>query len=490
MTVTFVLGTLTQISTNFINPYTGELLPVNGNYYVNDQYINGGSASDDAIIGSTHDQLYTLEDDLGNIILEDFEQFYTAPGNDILLLASTTNVLGDLIIHVSEGNDIVWSNAGNDTIGGGSGDDILHGGPGHDNIDGGDDDDTLTGGQGNDAINGGDGSDIAIYSGSYSQYNITDSNGTLTIIDTLGTDGTDTVDNVERIEFADGYLEGGVFTTISTDDVFLGTPAVQSFDGGLGVDTVDYSGSSVRVIADLANGGSDGDASGDTYISIENVIGTNSSQDYIYGDSGDNHIQGLDGHDMLEGGAGADILDGGDGHDYARYTRSETGVDVDLTRATQVGGDAEGDVLISIEHLKGSSHGDTLAGDDYNNFIYAGDGDDVISGGVGNDNLWGQNGADTFVFEGDISSLGNDNVQDFSLSEGDMLDISDLLSGYDPLTDAISDFVQITDDGVNSIVSVDADGGADGFVQIATLFSVNGLTDEDALEASGNLITV
>lgn len=65
-----------------------------------------------------------------------------------------------------------------------------------------------------------------------------------------------------------------------------------------------------------------------------------------------------------------------------------------------------------------------------------------------------------------------------------------LLDAYDPLADAISDFVQITESGSNSYLHVDADGGADNFVQIAYIYNENGLTDEDALETSGTLVTV
>jgi hypothetical protein len=62
------------------------------------------------------------------------------------------------------------------------------------------------------------------------------------------------------------------------------------------------------------------------------------------------------------------------------------------------------------------------------------------------------------------------------------------LQGYDPLTKAISDFVQITTSGVNSIVKVDADGGANGFVQIAILNNIADITDEQGLVNSGHLV--
>jgi len=125
-----------------------------------------------------------------------------------------------------------------------------------------------------------------------------------------------------------------------------------------------------------------------------------------------------------------------------------------------------------------------LGGDDV---IYGMDGDDVLYGGSGIDFLYGGDGADTFGFD-DINDT--DHIQDFSIADGDMLDISDLLVGYDPVTDAIGDFVAVTGDGHDTIISVDTDGGADNFVQIAIMHGVSGLSDVDTLENDGTLITV
>jgi Ca2+-binding RTX toxin-like protein len=111
-------------------------------------------------------------------------------------------------------------------------------------------------------------------------------------------------------------------------------------------------------------------------------------------------------------------------------------------------------------------------------------------GGDGQDQLFGGLGSDTFIFEALTAFNDVDQIHDFSLSEGDALDISDLISSYDPVTDSISDFVQVTDNGTNSYLAVDSDGGADNFIQIATIQGVSGLTDENSLEISGSLITV
>ena len=52
----------------------------------------------------------------------------------------------------------------------------------------------------------------------------------------------------------------------------------------------------------------------------------------------------------------------------------------------------------------------------------------------------------------------------------------------------ITDFVQITDNGTDSTLSIDQNGGADNFVAVATILGVTGLTDEASLESSGMLV--
>ena len=72
------------------------------------------------------------------------------------------------------------------------------------------------------------------------------------------------------------------------------------------------------------------------------------------------------------------------------------GVDVDLGRKIQKGGDATGDRLTSIENLVGSAGNDTLSGgsDNTANMIDGGAGNDRISGGKGDDTLSGGLGKD------------------------------------------------------------------------------------------------
>ena len=146
----------------------------------------------------------------------------------------------------------------------------------------------------------------------------------------------------------------------------------------------------------------------------------------------------------------------------------------------------------SADTMNGTAQSQSFVGLEGGDTIMAGGGDDALYGGSGMDELYGEGGADTFMFEAISAFTAIDNVRDFSLADGDMLDISDILEGFytNPIAQAITDFVQITDNGTNSFLAVDADGGADNFVQIATLYGQTGLTDEDGLETAGTLITV
>jgi len=553
MTVDLIIGTLTPISANFINPYTGEVLSVNGTYFLNDTLVTGGSGTNDIALGVTFDQFWRLEDELGNLLIENIEVFLPAPGDDILLLSSNTHILGDLTIQAAEGNDVVWSNAGNDLIEGGLGNDILHGGPGHDTINGDDDqdelfgatgDDILTGGTGNDQLSGGADNDTYIYNTGDGDDIITETSGFdtisfgsgITINDiTFFQNGKDLdiiiANGITVKDFysgdADKIVEQIVFSDNSTydlttllvadvDDTFLATSLAEHFDGEGGNDTVDYSDSYARVVIDLENNtGAGGYAYGDTYESIENIIGADVGLgDYLYGDSGNNHLMGLGGNDILEGGAGADILDGGSAtNDYARYTRSDEGVTVNMETNINTGGDAEGDILIGIERLTGSQYADSLTGDAIGNYLrgekgedfldggagadylYGGNDNDVLYGGAGSDIMYGQYGADTFLYGANDTFGFVDKIRDFSTTSGgtgDKIDISDLLIGYDPLADAIGDFVSFTSagsTGAHGAISIDVDGGADNFVLIAYITNQPNL-DAETLETSGNLITV
>ncbi|WP_095588101.1 type I secretion C-terminal target domain-containing protein [Actibacterium ureilyticum] len=150
-----------------------------------------------------------------------------------------------------------------------------------------------------------------------------------------------------------------------------------------------------------------------------------------------------------------------------------------------------GDYIIA----EGTSGGDKLVGSSEDDAFYglAGAdtirgraGDDRLDGGAGKDVLKGDAGADTFV----ISVIdGNvDNIADFDPSEGDILDLSEIISAEAFTAGSnLSDFVQLESTNKRSFLSVDVDGQGDNFVRIAVLPGVSDL-DLDALYKSGQLL--
>ena len=413
---------------------------------------------------------------------------------------------GDLLYNIeavtgSSHNDFFTGSANNDTFYGGNGNDTMDGLGGFDQLIGQGGDDTYIYGSDSKVISETTGTDRLVFDAAYAPTDLYVSGNEIGIV---GTTNKITFNDINLIEFFafDGFADmtlaelealiaGGSGAT-GGDDTFLGTSAIDTFDGLGGSDTVDYSASSADIRVDLHNGtATGGDAQDDTLISIENIIGANLSagRDWLYGDAEDNALYGLAGKDILEGDGGADIIDGGSGWDYARYTRSGAGVNINLETNVNTGGDAEGDTLFNIEAVTGSQHADSLRGGAGNDYLRGENGDDTLYGGGGYDQLIGGNGADAFVFDTLDASDSPDSIGDFDLAENDTLDISALLSGYDGSQD-ITEFVQITDDGTDSFVAVDADGGADQFVSVAVLRNIIGLTDEADLESAGTLVTV
>ncbi len=201
-----------------------------------------------------------------------------------------------------------------------------------------------------------------------------------------------------------------------------GTPMIAEFEG---VGTPEYSlfantyEASYQSGREYINGLSPHELLGSDY--NDKIIGDKRS-DELHGGAGDDFIAGAAGRDFLHGGAGDDFLAGGDSHDI-------------------------------------------LSGDD---------GDDLLYGGAHFDTLTGGSGADTFVFA--YLGYSRDIVTDFSLADGDVLDMTGLdLSSISDLTmSMIGDGIyQITTTSGDLIVELHSDRNAE--------LSLASLLDQDAL---------
>ncbi|MEM6812046.1 MAG: type I secretion C-terminal target domain-containing protein [Pseudomonadota bacterium] len=129
---------------------------------------------------------------------------------------------------------------------------------------------------------------------------------------------------------------------------------------------------------------------------------------------------------------------------------------------------------------------DILNGGAGNDLIFGQEGDDVITGGAGADTLYGGSGADTFDYN-DMSERG-DVIMDYNALE-DVLDLSDLLSGFDEAQHDINDFVSLTENNDNTEIYVDGLGsGLPGAAQqLVTLDGQTGL-DINQMVNDGSLI--
>lgn len=136
--------------------------------------------------------------------------------------------------------------------------------------------------------------------------------------------------------------------------------------------------------------------------------------------------------------------------------------------------------------LGGGSGADRLYGQGGNDHITGGRGDDILVGGDGSDNIGGGEGADTFVFD---SFEGVDRLRDFSVEQGDLLDISAMLNGFDADLSAVADFVALgVDADGNQTLAVSANG--DGvFEDVARFTNDTSLTLAE-LEANNSLLLV
>ncbi|WP_432806577.1 hypothetical protein [Pseudomonas sivasensis] len=96
------------------------------------------------------------------------------------------------------------------------------------------------------------------------------------------------------------------------------------------------------------------------------------------------------------------------------------------------------------DRIEGREGNDYLYGDDGDDELFGGPGDDVLDGGAGNDILWGGPGADTFIFwKG--SGGGETIIGDFSGSAGeqDKIDLAGIVATFEEVMDAS---VQMGDD--------------------------------------------
>jgi Ca2+-binding RTX toxin-like protein len=431
--------------------------------------VNLGLTSAQNTVGAGTDTLLSIENLLGSSF------------NDTLMGNAGNNVLNggggiDNVSYAGSSGGVtvnLGSASAQNTVGAGTdtllGFENLIGSRFNDTLTGSAGNNTLEGGLGNDSVNGGAGVDTASYAGSAS--GVTVNLGSTWAQNTVGA-GTDTLLAIEN-------LLGSSF-----NDTLMGNAGNNVLNGGTGIDSVSYAGSSGGVTVNLGSASAQNTvgAGTDTLLGFENLIGSRFN-DTLTGSAGNN---------TLEGGLGNDSVNGGTGVDTASYAGSASGITVNLgsTWAQNTVG-AGTDTLLAIENLLGSSFNDTLMGNAGNNVLNGGSGNDGLSGGAGNDILiggWGNDtltggvGVDYFLFNTPLSATTNrDLITDFNVTD-DVIQLENSVMASIGLTGmlAASEFhvgtaAHDADDSViynrsTGALYYDMDGtGAGAAVQIATI---------------------
>lgn len=238
------------------------------------------------------------------------------------------------------------------------------------------------------------------------------------------------------------------------------------------------------------------------------TLGTNAGEtlngtdgvETLKGLAGNDKINGLAGDDLLNGGKGADVLNGGDGSDTATYVDAITGVSASLLAGRGSYGEANGDRLINLENLTGSSHDDVLTGNRGANVIHGGAGDDIIDGAGGADLLFGDDGDDAFEFDGNAKPVsidggaGHDTIR--ANEDGATLNWASYTSvevisadGYTDVriagSQTMADLIDLSSFALEGIAAIQGRGGADTIIGSAGNDVISGGTGIDSL--SGGL---
>ena len=262
----------------------------------------------------------------------------------------------DKILLSSTASYVAFGGSGADTITGvGNQDDSINGGFGADTLSGGDGDDAVSGNVGNDRLDGGNGDDRL-----------------------WGDEGDDQL----RGGAGSDFLQGGA------GDDFI--------DGGDGFDRVDYRADPGGVTVNLATGtATDGYGGTDTIANVERVLSSRFS-DTLIGSSANEQFQ-LEGADTVDGGGGIDLI----------FVGPDVRAIVDLAAGTaQVGNDVS--QITNIEQIGATNFGDTLMGDDADNYFYPDyTSIDALpnSASGGKDIIDGRGGIDVVDFEFEASGV-------------------------------------------------------------------------------------
>jgi Ca2+-binding RTX toxin-like protein len=263
------------------------------------------------------------------------------------------------------------------------------------------------------------------------------------------------------------------------DDTVHGGGGADFMDGGAGLDIASYYGNAAAVQINLGTGAASGaDAAGDTFRSIEGVIGTaftdlligNSKNNILIGGAGNDTLKGAAGNDTLDGGAGADEMQGGTGDDVYVNPTLVPGASDTIIEAADGGIDTVHSLsafsLATLAHVENllitGADAAGGAGNALNNLITGNQAANFLSGDAGNDTLIGGGGADT-LYSGAGADLmkgggGGDVYLNPDFAEGDVI----IENPGGAARDAVHSATTVSIQGIANVEDVMLTGFGDG----------------------------
>ncbi|MBR7801420.1 type I secretion C-terminal target domain-containing protein [Undibacterium fentianense] len=478
--------------------------------------LHGNAGSDEIDGGNGDDKLYgdadndSLNGGSGN------DEIYGGSGDDTI-----DDYAGNNVLRGEDGNDLItsgylYADNGFSLLDGGAGNDMINAGA-SDDVQGGDGDDKIRfnarsgytrvanvdGGNGNDTFNvyaeradnlvllrGGSGTDTFIID----NYGLS-LNSNFTIVDFAAGKNGDKIDLSKIINAfyqftknpfdVDGFLrlkQDGQNTLIQTkvgtltntnfctiftlENITPSQLTGDNFTGGL-----NPNGSTVGMVligterseelrGNILDDQISGESGADTIFGDKGndvlIGGTETSindADTIYGESGDDLLLGGAGNDSLHGGDGNDTLEGGSGDDYLSDS-----IGINLIRGQ------DGNDLIFINSNEGGIFEGGNGNDQFEVNTY---------GKIQNVSMTGGTGADIFAIR--ISNVSNIRIKDFSVSDGDLIDLSSLLPLVKENPFGSSAFLKASQDGSNIVILFDDDGAAGSAYAMHPILTIENL---------------
>jgi VCBS repeat-containing protein len=377
------------------------------------QFNNGTGWAD--IAGATSNTFLTTAAQVGQqlqVVASYSDEFgsYTVVSEATAAVGEFNIIVGTNSADVITGTtarDRIFGHGGNDTIVAGTGDDELFGGQGDDVLDGGIGSDYMAGGAGNDTY----------YIGSAGDVVFEEANGGF---DTVRVVSNYTMqDNIEAAWiFASGPTAAVNVTGNALDNTIIAGDGNNVMDGGAGINSVSYRFASSGVQVSLATTAAQvtfGSGT-DTLLNFRHIDGSAYS-DILTGNSENNSINGREGEDTLIGGAGNDTY----------FVDSQNDVIIELANeGTDLVVSTANDYTLSanVENLRILASGAANAtGNDGDNLINSGQGNNILNGGLGIDTV-----AYSFASSGvtvDLSIVGAQNTVGSGV---------DTISGFENLT--------------------------------------------------------